>query len=149
MNILALDLATRTGWALYENSRIESGVQVFDVKRGESPGMRYVRFNRWMNTMLDKPLDLVVFEQSHHRGGAATEVAAGFATRVLEWCAEKNIEHCSYHTATIKKHACGKGNADKDAMVAAAAVKWPSIELIDDNHADALWILDLAISEYC
>ena len=38
--ILALDLGTRTGWALAEHGRVESGVHVFDVQRGESPGMR-------------------------------------------------------------------------------------------------------------
>jgi hypothetical protein len=42
MAILALDLGTRTGWAPAEHGRVESGVQVFDVRRGESPGMRPV-----------------------------------------------------------------------------------------------------------
>jgi hypothetical protein len=51
MNILALDLGTRTGWAMAENGRTKSGVQLFDVKRGESPGMRYLRFNRWLEDM--------------------------------------------------------------------------------------------------
>src|SRR5437016_860972 len=87
--ILALDLGTRTGYAIRENGRVESGVQVFDVKRGESPGMRYLRFNRWLDDVCRAGLDavfgrdglavgLIVYEQTHHRGGAATEVAAGF-----------------------------------------------------------------------
>jgi hypothetical protein len=33
--ILAVDLGTRTGWALWDGARTESGVQVFDLKRGE------------------------------------------------------------------------------------------------------------------
>lgn len=41
MNILALDMATKTGWAT--NAGRTSGVQTFDVKRGESPGMRFLR----------------------------------------------------------------------------------------------------------
>jgi len=84
MKILALDLGTKTGWALAENDRTESGVQVFDVRRGESPGMRYLRFNRWLEELTGatpKP-DLIAYEQPHHRGGAATEIAAGFSTRV-------------------------------------------------------------------
>jgi hypothetical protein len=39
LNILALDPATKTGWALYENGPIESGVQDFSTIRGESNGM--------------------------------------------------------------------------------------------------------------
>jgi hypothetical protein len=38
MNILSLDMATKTGWALKENGRIVSGVQAFAKQRGESPG---------------------------------------------------------------------------------------------------------------
>jgi hypothetical protein len=37
MTILALDLGTHTGFALLANGVTESGVQVFDVRRGESP----------------------------------------------------------------------------------------------------------------
>lgn len=147
MKVLALDLGTHTGWALAENGGLESGVQVFDVKRGESPGMRYLRFNRWLEEMAgaDPKPDVVVFEQAHHRGGAATEVAAGFSTRVLEFCARHGIEHASVHTATLKKFATGKGNADKTLMVEAA--RKFKLDLADDNEADALWILEWARRE--
>jgi crossover junction endodeoxyribonuclease RuvC len=148
MKILALDLGTRTGWALLEDGHVESGVQVFDVKRGESPGMRYLRFNRWLEEMAsaDPRPDVIVFEQAHHRGGAATEVAAGFSTRVLEFCARHGIEHASVHTATLKKFATGKGNADKEAMLGAARERFKP-NLADDNEADALWILEYASNE--
>jgi Holliday junction resolvasome RuvABC endonuclease subunit len=148
VKILALDLGTHTGWALSENGHVESGVQVFDVKRGESPGMRYLRFNRWLEEMAssDPRPDVVVFEQAHHRGGAATEVAAGFSTRVLEFCARHGIEHASVHTATLKKFATGKGNADKEQMLEGARRRFKP-ELADDNEADALWILEYARQE--
>ena len=47
-SILALDLGSTCGWALRPDGRLESGVQVFDLKRGESPGMRFVRFSAWL-----------------------------------------------------------------------------------------------------
>jgi Holliday junction resolvasome RuvABC endonuclease subunit len=148
MNILALDLATKTGWALLENGRVESGVQEFAVKRGESPGMRYLRFNRWLDQLLGtrQAIGLIVYEQQHHRGGAATEVAAGFVTRVQEACAEHVIDHATVHTATLKKFATGRGNADKSEMVKSARVKFGR-EPQDDNEADALWILEYARKE--
>jgi hypothetical protein len=173
-----LDLGTRTGWALLENGRIESGVQVFDVKRGESPGMRYLRFTRWLEEMCWRPTQgknpalvtvglvysdgtvrppsvpsLIVYEQTHQRGGAATEVAAGFATRVQEHCARitsehpsVSIEHAAVHSATLKKYATGKGNAKKPDMLRAAQTKL-LYEGTDDNEADALWLLHYAQNE--
>jgi hypothetical protein len=152
MNILALDLATRTGWALQENGTIESGVQVFDVKRGESPGMRFFKFNKWLFQIamrIDRrePL-LVVFEQAHHRGGAATECAAGFSTRVLEFCAVHGFEHTSVHSATLKKFATGYGGkgAGKSAMIEAARTKL-GVVYEDDNECDARWLLEYAKKE--
>jgi len=47
MVIIGLDPGIRTGWALCRQGRIlESGVQTFALARGESPGMRFLRFRR-------------------------------------------------------------------------------------------------------
>jgi crossover junction endodeoxyribonuclease RuvC len=149
MKILALDLGTKTGWAArFAGGAVESGTQVFDVRRGESPGMRYIRFRAWLTQMLDhvQP-DLVAFEQAHHRGGAATEVAAGFSTRVLEFCAEAGIEHTSVHTATLKKHATGKGNAKKAVMIEAAEARW-GMTFKSDDEADARCVLAWALERF-
>jgi crossover junction endodeoxyribonuclease RuvC len=145
MKILALDLGTATGWAQWDGARLESGVQVFDVKRGESPGMRYRRFNLWLTEML-MGMDLVTYEGAHHRGGAATEVAAGFSTRVQELCAALNIDHQSIHTATLKRWCTGKGNAKKPEMIAAVCNRWKVV--VDDNEADAIALLYHALAEH-
>src|SRR5262245_37629262 len=152
VNVLALDLGTRTGWALSVTGRIESGVQVFDVRRGESPGMRYIRFRRWLSDVLCTPesgVDMIVYEAPHHRGGHATEVSVGFATRVLEACAAESLEHASVHSATLKKWVTGRGNADKASMIDAALVKgWVRGALrYDDNEVDALCLLHYALAE--
>jgi Holliday junction resolvasome RuvABC endonuclease subunit len=145
MNILALDLGTFCGWALQEAGRIDSGVQIFDLKRGESPGMRFVRFRRWLDEIAAK-VDVVVFEAAHHRGGAATAVASGFAAHVMTYCAERNIQHASVHTATLKKYATGSGRADKAAVLEAVRRRWKA-EVVDDNEADALALLHYALQE--
>ena len=41
MNLLALDLATKTGWSTNIHGRC-AGVIEFPIKRGESPGMRFL-----------------------------------------------------------------------------------------------------------
>ncbi|MGH7731553.1 MAG: hypothetical protein ACRENJ_09940, partial [Candidatus Eiseniibacteriota bacterium] len=138
MKLLALDLGTRTGWALSSGAGLESGVQAFDLKRGESPGMRYIRFRRWLEEV-GAGVELIVYEAAHHRGGAATEIAAGLTTRVQEFCAGRGLEHASVHTATLKKWTTGKGNADKVAMLEAVARRWKPCE--DDNEADAVALL--------
>lgn len=152
MNVLALDLGTKTGWATRVGSVMTSGVQVFDVKRGESPGMRYLRFNRWLDEVnrlsLGRSFNLVVYEQTHHRGGAATEVAAGFATRVQEFCAEWEIEHAAVHSATLKKFATGSGRGDKFAMTESAIARgWLGKREYDDNEVDAVCLLRYALAE--
>ena len=151
MNILALDLAASTGWATSAHGRIESGVQRFDLKRGESPGMRFVHFNGWLSRWAPdgyRP-DLIVYEQNFRRGGAATEIAAGFSTRVKEFCARNGVEHTTVNVTTLKKFATGKGNADKDAMAEAAHRRgWITLgQPKDDNEIDAIALLYYALTE--
>lgn len=144
MKILALDLATTTGWA---HTDFDGGAEKFTPRRGDSPGMKWLRFRAWLLEVLQLvgKVDVIVYEQAHHRGGAATHSAHGFIATLEAVAAEKGIEVTNYHTASIKKHATGSGNASKDAMVAAAKERWSNVD--DDNHADALWLLDLAQSE--
>lgn len=147
MNILALDLATATGWALAENGRIESGVQDFSKKRGETNGILFLRFNRWLDEIATKDgkarVRVIAYEQAHHRGGAATQIGVGLGTRVDELCAKHGIECLPVHSATLKKHATGSGRADKAAMCAAAS-RFAGHAIRDDNEADALLLLKYA-----
>ena len=149
---LALDLATLTGWAHSDGA---SGVIDLKPKRGESPGMRYVNLKSFLNrAYAASPFRLVAYEMPIHRGGAATEVLLGLQTKVQEWCAEKNlslpeeqtIEYTRRTPKEVKKHATGRGNASKTAMKLAAEKRW-GFEPIDDNHTDALWLLDLVQKE--
>ncbi len=145
IKVLALDLATKTGWA---HSCGISGVQDFAPRRGDSPGMRWLAFRAWLNRVLDDaPADVIAYEQAHHRGGAATHVAHSLISKVEEVAAERGIEVTNRHTATIKKHALGTGRGDKDAMWGAAGKKWPHRIFIDDNEVDAAFLLDLVLSD--
>jgi Holliday junction resolvasome RuvABC endonuclease subunit len=152
--ILALDCATKTGWAIGRKNGdgaklVESGVQVFDVRRGESPGLRFARFRSWLAEIwqVGGPFDLVIYEQAHHRGGAATELCVGMTTRVVEWAAEHGIEHAAVHTGTLKKAIGGHGHADKVVMMRKAQEMWDALPQ-DDNEADALCLLRYAIDNY-
>lgn len=149
MNILALDLATRTGWCLRENGRLEHGVENFTPGRHESAGMRWLKFRRWIDYVAGERFtpDLVVFEGWVARSGAgAAEITAGFTTRVVEFCTERSIEHTSVPPATLKRWTAGKGNAKKPAMLEAVCRRW-SVRIDDDNEGDAYALMQYALAE--
>ena len=143
---LALDLGTLTGWAFTDGERIVSGVWDFKTNRHEGGGMRFLRFKRELNKILARlgGLEALYFEEVRgHKGTIAAQVYGGFLSMLMTWCEDHAIPYRGVHTADIKRHATGKGNAPKQVMIAAARARgWT---LTDDNEADALWLLDLAL----
>jgi len=111
--------------------------------------MRYVRFRNQLAeaASLMGPFQAVFFEEvRRHAGTDAAHVYGGLLATLTAWCEEADIPYMGVPVGAIKKHACGKGNADKLAMIAAAQTRgWNPA---DDNEADALWILDLALSQH-
>jgi Holliday junction resolvasome RuvABC endonuclease subunit len=141
--ILALDLATQTGWAYRANGQLISGVQDFGLSRGESVGMRYIKFVGWlMRTIAMIDIDLIYYEQAHQRGGAATEVCHGFVTHLQSFCADKKLDQTPIHSQTLKKFTTGNGRANKEDMVRAINSKIDYHRIIEDhNEADAIALL--------
>ena len=145
--ILSLDLGTHTGWAIRQSDgTISSGTEHFTPRRFEGGGMRYLRFKRWLHELKSSCLriDTVFFEEvRRHAGIDAAHAYGGFMSHLTAWCEQNNIPYQGVPVGTIKKHATGKGNANKDEMVSAARQRghYPS----DDNEADALALLHWAI----
>jgi len=155
LRILALDLATITGWA---HSCCQSGVWNLAIGRDESSGMRLLRFTgKLAEIKASVGIDVIVFEQvilgrGPQANANATILAAKLQAIIESYCLANVIEHCSYHNNTIKAHAIPampgtKCVRDKDAMFDAARRRWPDVEIVDHNQADAMWLLDLAMSE--
>lgn len=150
--ILALDLATTCGWAVSANGVITSGSQCFTRYHGSKSrpqdhlGMPYSQFRNWLADKLhtDKP-DQIAYEEVMRWGGAsAAHCFGGFRGIMLDLACRYNGIPCfGYVPTAIKKYWAGKGNADKDDMVAATLLKYPNLDLSDDNEADALAILSL------
>lgn len=150
MKILALDLGTRTGWAIHRPAMPEpiSGTMDFTTKRWESPAVRFLHFRQSIPELLFE-IDHVVYERVHrHAGTDAAHFYGGLLAELQVACLERNLPFEGFTPGQIKKHATGKGNADKDAMIAAASARWPQQLIRDDNQADALWLLDLARATY-
>ena len=63
MATLALDLGTSTGWAIqYEDGRIESGYVSFKPKKNEGYGVRYIKFQKWLEIEFGGLVDKVYFD---------------------------------------------------------------------------------------
>lgn len=146
MRILALDLATKTGWAAWEGSLVASGVQSFPSSRGDSLGMRLLRFRGWLRRVCDEFGADVIAHELSIVGPRANKLAIDMEALIRTECAARGIENVGVAVGTLKKHATGNGGAGKPAMVAAAAKRW-GVEVQDDNHADALCVLAWAMDE--
>jgi len=148
--ILALDLGTTTGWAMRRGGLILSGVAEFKPGRFEGGGMRYLRFTRWLDEMATEPLAGIWFEEvRRHVATDAAHVYGGLMATLTAWCELRGIPYAGVPVGTIKKHATGKGNANKGAMVAAARAR--GFSPADDNEADALallhWVIETQASD--
>lgn len=146
--VMTFDLGTHCGWSTLLDGWINSGTQTFDLKRGESPGMRYIRFNAFLEELFNliQP-EMVAYEMAHHRGGFATELLLGMVTRVQEVCARHEVPYTSVHSATLKKHITGSGRGEKQQVIDAVSKVFGFVPK-DDNEADALAILSWVDKEY-
>ena len=147
--ILALDLGTRTGWALstsrpFAPSTIVSGVQSFAPGRFDGGGMRFLRFRRWLEEVL-AGVGVVYFEEvRRHIGTDAAHCYGGLLAHLTATCEERSLPYQGVPVGTIKRHATGRGNADKGAMIAAANARGFA-HVTDDNEADAIALLRYAL----
>lgn len=136
---LALDLGTKTGWAAQLDGLTLSGT--LDLKADER---RYLRLWDWLLETL-RPGDEVAYEDvKRHAGTTAAHVYGGLRAVVVSACEEVGATYQGVPVGTIKKHATGKGNADKDEMVAAARARGFAPQ--DHNEADALALLSYCLA---
>ncbi|MBX3465308.1 MAG: hypothetical protein KF878_00225 [Planctomycetes bacterium] len=153
--ILALDLATRTGWAYLAPGaeRPESGaVDLAD----HGPAARVVALELWLWPRL-APLaagrGLIVYETPGLvlNRAAPFRVGCHLESAVLRLARAWQVDHLlGVAPAELKKHATNMGNASKDEVTRAMRVRWGRTEagelaLVDDNESDALALLSCAL----
>jgi hypothetical protein len=145
--ILALDLATATGWALRSaNGQIISGTVSFRPSRYDGGGIRYLRFRAWLDSTAQDSagINVVHYEEiRRHLSTDAAHVHGGLLATLTAWCEQNAIPYQGVPVGTIKRFITGKGNADKQVVI--AAVRQRGFSPADDNEADAIAILLWAI----
>lgn len=133
----------------------KSGKWDLAQKAYEGGGVRLVKFRSHLKEM--NP-DLVVYEDvgaMRFKSSDAGRIRNEFLGVLKCYCESSNIPFTAEHLSAIKTRATGKGNAGKDAIVKAANKKFGtklqeqnSEKVGDDDIADALWLLDIALDKY-
>ena len=147
--LLALDLATTTGFALRRaDGRIESGEVSFSLKKDEGQGRRYVKFRAWLLEVKQSHPDLaeLVYEQVMGHGAhnvIAAHVYGGLLATLQAFGEHHHIAYRGIGVSTIKKRFAGAGNATKQDVIDQCRAL--GFRPNGDNEADAIALLHVAL----
>lgn len=142
MKILALDIATNTGW----KTESSSGVWNLKPNRGESEGMRVVRFKSKVRELIKlEGINVVSYERPAGFHKSSIMVASEMVGVLKDLCIEMGVDIACYSATEIKKFATGKGNAKKEQMIQEAVKLGYSPQ--DDNEADAIFLYLLSVKD--
>jgi Holliday junction resolvasome RuvABC endonuclease subunit len=118
------------------------GTEDFSTKRVEGGGMRYLRFQNWLDSIHSKEqrIDEIYFEEVRgHKGTAAAHVYGGFLATLTSWCEGRGIPYQGVTVQAIKKFITGKGNASKQGVIDSIRKREYLVE--DSNEADAIALM--------
>ena len=146
MALLALDLGTACGFAIFKDGKFISGTRKLGTYK-EKFGARFHEFRTWLLNIIAKHnIEAVYFERVFgHKGVEAAHCYGGFMYTLASVSYQQNIPCISFSVQAIKKFMTGKGNANKDEII--AAVKRKGFTPATDDEADAIAIMLLALKE--
>ncbi|WP_082886830.1 hypothetical protein [Achromobacter ruhlandii] len=153
VNILALDLGTKLGWALLpRGGQITHGTQDFTPRKSWSEGQKWARYRAWLiETIREGQVHQVVYELviRHEVKGRplwdAAHAYGAFQAITHMVCDSFNVDAIGVNLATVKKSFTGNGRAKKADMIAEANARGYRPD--SDNDADALAILHWAVAQ--
>jgi hypothetical protein len=150
-NVLALDLATTTGWCYGTPGAVPECGHLRFTKHGTERAETYRAFRRWLDDTWgkrDEMPDLIVYESPGVPsifGGKTnidtTRLLVGLAEHLEEWCHRK-IELREASISQVRAHFIGRnhksGIAKPMTMERCQELGWPC-ETYDESDAAALW----------
>lgn len=146
---LALDLGLHTGFAVHDDKTVTlSGVWHLAGMKCSGWGARFVNLVHQLNSLYQvHPFHAVSYEEvRRHLGTTAAHNYGGFLAHICSWCEGMGIPYEGVPVGTIKKHATGKGTADKFVMTKAALKKWPGVDFGSEDEVDARWLADYVVN---
>lgn len=143
--LIALDVATKTGWAVFSSQRIQSGVHKFKGAHGQ----RFAQFHNWLtelkNNLQDGSDIILLYEEAVPHTMKSSQVFYGFRGVLLRWCEHHQVAYVPITPQAIKRSATGSPSAHKDDVINAMLKLGHNPH--DDNEADALALLHYAIDK--
>lgn len=150
--VLALDLATKTGWAAWSPKRELASGAVTLPSTGARVGAFLVAYERWLGVALDEWQPAwVIFEAPilpRETNIHTVRKLCGLANSTETICERREIGCREANNATVRKHFIGVGRGKraelkKLTMEACKARGWGPRT---DDEADALSLLDYAMA---
>lgn len=145
MNILALDPANKCGFA---HSNGEHGV--WHLGKGEL-GQQHAELVRLLDDAIERWSCNMIATENAGFGSRNPEVQAMHNERlgIIRMIAHKHgAKLIAFSPMTIKAFATGHGHAKKPQMVAACR-RLLDLNVVSEDEADAIWILELAKRPDC
>jgi len=107
----------------------------------DNEGHRYLQFHRWLQMQFNQGLNHVSYERpiGYHQP-ITIKPFAFYECTVLMMCACYNVSFSCTYPSTLKAYTTGSGKADKKDMIKTIQRIIPDLELMDDNHCDAVAI---------
>ena len=144
MKILALDPAATTGYC----TPTASGVWDLKPKSYESNGMKLIKMRASIHEIVQaEGINMIAYEKPSGRHFNGLRSHANFEGVIVSYCEEHDLDYKDFSAGEIKKFATGKGSAKKEDMIKACAEKY-GVDPIDDNHADAIHLFNLANHQF-
>lgn len=147
MNILAIDLGSKTGWAKGNVANTKSFGEWNLVHDAVFDGKSFGLFRKLLTEKM-AGVDVLAVERpnSHMPGFHAYRVLFGMYGIVQEICGARGTEIYDFAATSIKKFWTGKGNAKKEDMVGKARGLAAYRSVDSHNVADAIAIYHYARS---
>lgn len=172
---LGLDFGSRCGYAFAEYEpatfpaigMIMTGLWDLSPQGWDTGALRFLRLKQFLNIVLP---DVIFYEDVKFtpgtafgknaamvmaRAAKAKEWLDALKTVTVLWSEENGIPTHGFGIGEIKRHATGKGNSNKTAMIEAANTKFGMAYSSEDyettgadNECDALFVLDLGLEVY-
>ena len=140
--IVGLDLSLRcSGWARldYESGDLlDAGVITTDTRDPIDVSLRSIAAA--VRDVCRDAADVFVEQPIAYRSGTAT-ISIAMVHGAARSTLPADLPVVTVGPTEVKRHATGRGNADKADMRLAAAKRWG--QLLTSDEADAAWIADL------
>lgn len=153
--VLALDLGATLGFALRRpGGAISSGEVELHTGARHGYGVRFLEFRRWLATMERdagadaeagyERIDRVFYEEvNRHVSTDSAHAYGGFLATLASWCELRELPYKGIGVGVWKKRIIGRGDADKDQVL--AEMQRRGFKPRGYNEADALALLAHAL----